>query len=90
MSGDLHIADADLAASAQRLREAAAPVLDTVCFSSSVTGSTDVGAALDEAEQLIRRIMDALSAVALDTATDAETIAVALTDTDSQLAAGAS
>lgn len=90
MSGDLHITDADIAASASRLRTAADPVVDSVCFSSAVTGSADVAAALDGADSLMRRLMGALAAVVLDTATDAEAIGTTLGDADSQLAAGAS
>ena len=56
MSGDLHITDADIAASASRLRTAAEPVVDSVCFSSAVTGSADVAAALDAFEAAVLAI----------------------------------
>lgn len=83
---DLKVTDAELDATAARLREASRPIQDAVSFAPGIVGSDIVAAALGEAVDLLGRLGEALSAVSEDTATDAVGIGVALSEADARLA----
>ena len=84
---DLRVTDAEIDATAARLREAARPIADSYCFDPAVTGSEVVAAALGEADTMLVRIFSALSAASGDAAADAAAIAAALSEADERLAA---
>ena len=85
---DLKVTDAELDATAARLREASLPIHDGVSFAPAIVGSDIVATALGEAVDLFGHLGDALSAVAEDTAADAAGIGVALSEVDARLTGG--